>query len=156
MENLRANILLASFCLVFAVATVPIFAQTGNQIVPREGTVRDPFANQGSNTSLSGSGGQGAFGQGLDDVFGLAKQNKLAGKSSAKDILLNIMKWLLALVGMIATISLLYGGYLYITSQGEVDQATQAKHIILYSVLGILLIGISAIVVNVVISVATG
>ena len=98
---------------------------------------------------------QNSFTDGLNDVKTLAGENKLAEASGAKDILQNIVKWLLTLVGTIATISLLYGGFLYITSQGEEDQASKAKHIILYSVIGIIIIGISAIVVNVVINVVT-
>ncbi len=98
---------------------------------------------------------QNNFTDGLEDVKSLAGANELAGASSAKDILLGIMKWLLTLTGIIATISLLYGGYLYITSQGEDDQVQQAKHLILYSVIGIIIIGISAIIVNVVINVVT-
>lgn len=98
---------------------------------------------------------QNSFAEGIQQVEGLAQSNKLSEASSAKDILQNIVKWLLTLVGTIATISLLYGGFLYITSEGEEDKASQAKHIILYSVIGIIIIGISAIIVNVVINVVT-
>ncbi len=112
-------------------------------------------ANAQFEPPTTGPGNQNSFADGLDQIFGLAEDNELAGKSSAKDILQNIVKWLLTLVGTIATISLLYGGFLYITSQGEEDKAAQAKHIILYSVIGILIIGISAIIVNVVINVVT-
>lgn len=112
-------------------------------------------ANAQFEPPTTGPGNGNSFFGGLDDVQQVAIDNKLSGKSSAKEILQNIVKWLLTLVGTIATISLLYGGYLYITSQGEEDQAKQAKHIILYSVIGIIVIGISAIIVNVVINVVT-
>lgn len=95
------------------------------------------------------------FAAGLNSLKSVREQNKLAPGSSTKEILQTITKWLLSLIGTIAVISLLYGGYLYITSQGEEDKAEQAKTIILYSVIGIIIIGISAIVVNVVINVAT-
>jgi hypothetical protein len=51
--------------------------------------------------------------------------------------------------------SLLYGGYLYISSQGDESSVTKAKSILLYSIIGIILIGLSAVIVNTVISVAT-
>lgn len=96
------------------------------------------------------------FGAGLKTLEGVAKENELnTSKASTKEILQTIVKWLLTLTGTIATISLLYGGFLYITSQGEEDKAEQAKNIILYSVIGIIVIGISAIIVNVVINIAT-
>jgi hypothetical protein len=61
----------------------------------------------------------------------------------------------MSLIATFALVSLLYGGFLYITSQGEENKAEKAKTIILYSIIGIIIIGLSAIVVNVVISVAT-
>ncbi|OGY30695.1 MAG: hypothetical protein A3C02_02070 [Candidatus Andersenbacteria bacterium RIFCSPHIGHO2_02_FULL_45_11] len=113
----------------------------------------DLFADTGS--SGGGSAGPATFQDGIKAVGDLAKTNKLAPAKSTKEILQTIVKWLLSLTGTIATISLLYGGFLYITSQGEENKAEQAKNIILYSVIGIIIIGISAIVVNVVINVAT-
>lgn len=96
------------------------------------------------------------FGAGLKTLESVAKDNELnTSKASTKEILQTIVKWLLTLTGTIATISLLYGGFLYITSQGEESKAEQAKNIILYSVIGIIIIGISAVVVNVVINIAT-
>lgn len=96
------------------------------------------------------------FGAGLSSLKSVAEENKLTTqKTSTKEILQTIVKWLLSFTGIIATISLLYGGFLYITSQGEENKAEQAKNIILYSVIGIIIIGISAIVVNVVINIAT-
>ncbi len=115
----------AALALVFCFAFVsPVFA------------VDDP-------TSFSG---------GLDSIKTIAGENKLGQAKSTKEIMQSIVKWLLSLIGTIAVISLLYGGFLYITSQGEEKQAEKAKNIILYSVIGIIIIGLSAIVVNVVIS----
>lgn len=95
------------------------------------------------------------FQDGIKAVGDLANTNKLAPAKSTKEILQTIVKWLLSLTGTVAVISLLYGGFLYITSQGEENKAEQAKNIILYSVIGIIIIGISAVVVNVVINIAT-
>ncbi len=118
--------------LLFMVAQPPfVFAQ---------GTIKNP-AN---------------FGAGLSSLKSVAEENKLnTSGASTKEILQTIVKWLLTLTGTIATISLVYGGFLYITSQGEESKAEQAKNIILYSVIGIIIIGISAIIINVVINIAT-
>ncbi len=113
-----------------------------------------PISGGGSSSSSSSKNPDSFYG-GIKAVGDLAQTNKLAPAKSTKEILQTITKWLLSLVGTIAVISLLYGGFLYITSQGEEDKAEQAKNIILYSVIGIIIIGISAIIVNVVISVAT-
>jgi Type IV secretion system pilin len=92
------------------------------------------------------------FSGGLDSIKNIATDNKLGEARSTKEILQSITQWLLSLIGTIAVISLLYGGFLYITSQGEDNKVEQAKHLILYSVIGLIIIGISAIIVNVVIS----
>lgn len=110
----------------------------------------DPFEGGNSNTTNPNT-----FSGGIDAVRKLADTNKLSPAKSTKEILQTITKWLLSLIGTIAVISLLYGGYLYITSQGDEDNVTKAKHIILYSVIGIIVIGLSAIIVNVAINVAT-
>ena len=93
------------------------------------------------------------FGDGLKQIQEVQKENKLGEARSTKEILQTIVKWLLSLVGTVAVISLLYGGFLYITSQGEENKAEQAKTIILYSVIGLIIIGLSAVIVNVVISI---
>jgi hypothetical protein len=94
-----------------------------------------------------------SFSDGLSQAGSFADSNDLGKARSTKEILQSIVKWLLSLVGTIAVISLIYGGFLYVTSQGEENQTEKAKNIILYSVIGIIIIGISAIVVNVVISI---
>ncbi len=94
-----------------------------------------------------------SFSEGLKQLQEVQEKNKLGEARSTKEILQSIVKWLLSLVGTIAVISLVYGGFLYITSQGEDNKVEQAKHIILYSVIGLLIIGLSAVIVNVVISV---
>lgn len=93
-----------------------------------------------------------SFDAGIRSVETISDTGGLAKKTSTKEIMQSIVKWLLSLIGTIAVISLLYGGFLYITSQGEENKAEKAKNIILYSVIGIIIIGLSAIIVNVVIS----
>lgn len=93
-----------------------------------------------------------SFTDGLRQVKTLSETNKLGEAKSTKEILQSIVKWLLSLVGTIAVISLLYAGYLYVSSQGDDNQTERAKTLILYSVIGLIIIGLSAIIVNVVIS----
>ena len=95
------------------------------------------------------------FMDGLKQVKDVADQNELSGAKSSKEILQSIVAWLMSLLATIALISLLYGGYLYITSQGEENTVAKAKAILLYSTIGIIVIGLSAVIVNVVINIAT-
>ncbi|MEK7500481.1 MAG: pilin [Patescibacteria group bacterium] len=58
----------------------------------------------------------------------------------------------LTLVGVVAAIYLVLGGVRYIMSEGETDQTEKAKKTIIYALIGIIVIGISAALVNFVIS----
>jgi len=59
---------------------------------------------------------------------------------------------ILAPLALIATTAIIYGGYTYITSAGEEDKARRGKQIITYSLVGIFITLISALIVNVVVS----
>ncbi len=61
---------------------------------------------------------------------------------------LNIVNGLLVVAGIAASIYLVMGGIRYITSQGEEDQTEQAKNTILYALIGLIVIGLSAAIVN--------
>lgn len=95
------------------------------------------------------------FSAGLNEVKKLAGEQKLSSAKSTKEILQSIVAWLTSLLGTVALISLVYGGYLYISSQGDEGNVAKGKAIILYSVIGIILVGLAGVIVNVVISVAT-
>lgn len=102
-----------------------------------------------------GSGDPKGFTDGLDKIKTIADDNNLNSGQSSKEILQTIIAWITSLMATFALISLLYGAYLYITSQGDENNVEKAKMLILYSIIGIIIIGLSAVIVNVVIGVAT-
>lgn len=55
----------------------------------------------------------------------------------------NIILWFLAICGIIAVISLIYGGILYITSAGEAEKAERGKKTITGAIIGIIIIMLS-------------
>lgn len=59
-----------------------------------------------------------------------------------------IVEALLALVGIVAAIYLIVGGLRYVRSEGDEGEAEKAKNTILYAVIGIILIGLSVMIVN--------
>ena len=103
----------------------------------------------------SGGSDPTSFTDGLNQVKQVASENKLNQGQSSKQILQNIVAWLTSLLGTVALISLLYGGYLYISSQGDEGNVEKAKSILLYSIIGLILVGLAGVIVNVVISIAT-
>lgn len=62
--------------------------------------------------------------------------------------ILSIINTFLVLAAITALIFLIIGGFRYIFSQGDDQQAGKAKNTILYSVIGLIVIGLAAAVVN--------
>ncbi|MFH0776075.1 MAG: pilin [Patescibacteria group bacterium] len=74
-----------------------------------------------------------------------------------RSLVLKIVNWFLFFLGLIATGFLVYGGFLYITSAGSDENIKQAKKIIIYAAVGILVIVLAAVLVNALVDiVATG
>lgn len=70
--------------------------------------------------------------------------------------IVNIINVFLLLAGLVAAIVLIIGGVQYITSRGDEDATEKAKNTILYAVIGLIVIGLSAAIVNFVISAIAG
>lgn len=64
------------------------------------------------------------------------------------ETILGIINFVLILVGVLALAFLVYGGFRYIASRGEEAEVTVAKQIITNAVIGIVVIGIAAAIVN--------
>lgn len=69
------------------------------------------------------------------------------------DLIIDIINVVLGLAGVIAAGFVIYGGIKYITSAGSDQQAAEAKRVILYAIIGLIVIGLSAVIVNVVINI---
>ena len=67
-----------------------------------------------------------------------------------------MVNWILYFLGFVATIFLLYGGFLYVTAGMSDDNIAKAKKIITYSVIGIVLILIAAVLVNALLNMISG
>jgi hypothetical protein len=61
-----------------------------------------------------------------------------------------IINWALAIAFIAAVIVLIYGGFLYITSAGNTDQATKGKTAIMNALVGVVIIVLSYIIVQIV------
>ncbi|MEX1997679.1 MAG: pilin [Candidatus Andersenbacteria bacterium] len=68
----------------------------------------------------------------------------------------NVVNVLLTLVGIVAVVMIIYGGVRYIISLGDEAEAAKAKRVILYALIGLIVIGLSAVIVNFVLSAIMG
>jgi hypothetical protein len=65
--------------------------------------------------------------------------------------IIGIVNFVLIIVGVLALAFLVYGGFLYITSRGDETQVEAAKRVIFNAIIGIVVIGVAAALVNFVI-----
>jgi P pilus assembly chaperone PapD len=82
---------------------------------------------------------------------GLGPVTEPTGTQSGADLpaaVLNVVNALLILAALAAMVFLLIGGIRYIFSQGDEEKAATAKNTILYAVIGLIVIGLAAVVVN--------
>lgn len=62
-------------------------------------------------------------------------------------LLTQVINWFLGLVGLIAVLMLIFGGYRYLTAGGNDDAVTKAKNTILYAIIGIVVVILSYAIV---------
>lgn len=65
-----------------------------------------------------------------------------------RDYLLGVTAVLLTVVTVVAVLVLIVGGVMYIISLGDEKKTAQAKQIIMYTIIGLIVIGLAAILVN--------
>lgn len=75
----------------------------------------------------------------------------IACGANLQGFIFNVIDVFLLLVGVIALGALIYGGFKYITSLGNDEDINKGKRIVIYAVVGLIVVGVSAVIVNFVI-----
>lgn len=96
--------------------------------------------------------------QAQDEGEGLIQVAPLPGMAQGELIpaIKTIVNLFLTLVGIAAGIFLMIAGVRYITSGSDPDGQTKAKHQILYAVIGLIVVGLAAAIVNFTLVAITG
>ena len=85
--------------------------------------------------------------------------NCVADNASADDIInnliTNIVNIFSVVVGIIAVIMIIIGGFRYITSGGDSGNVTSAKNTIMYAIIGLIIVALAQIIVRFVLSKST-
>lgn len=71
----------------------------------------------------------------------------LPGTADFGALLTSVINWFLTLVGLIAVIMLIIGGFRYLTSGGNQEAVEKAKNTILYAIIGIVIVILSYAIV---------
>lgn len=61
----------------------------------------------------------------------------------------SIQTWLLSIVGVLALLFVVYGGFLYVTSGGNKERLETAKKTLTYAIIGLLLVVMAGFIFNI-------
>lgn len=78
------------------------------------------------------------------------------GIGNFRELALIMIDFFLSFLGFIAVIFVIYGGILYVTARGQQEKLDEAKKILTYSAIGIIVILLSFALVNTILSAGTG
>lgn len=94
---------------------------------------------------------------GLGQIGGLFPTiNGLDENSTVGGMFVYVIKIVLALAFVLAIIFVIYGGYQYITSGGNEEQATTGRRTVTYAVIGIIIIILSFVIISVIANLVQG
>ena len=74
------------------------------------------------------------------DDFGVSDVDTALGGGDIKQVISNIIDIFLGFLGILSTIIILYGGFLWMTAKGVVEQIDKAKKIIINGIIGLIII----------------
>lgn len=67
---------------------------------------------------------------------------------SPENMVKGALGWVIGVAGFLSAIFVVYGGISYITSSGDPNKIQKAKNIILYALIGLMIVGLSQIIVS--------
>ena len=69
-----------------------------------------------------------------------------------EDALKNVVNVIIGIIGFVAVVMMVYGGFLYTTSAGDANKVTKAKNTIMYGLIGLVVALLAFAIVNFVVS----
>lgn len=115
---------------------------------PGSDTPASTTDTSGDDDDDDGDSGTGNFG--LESVPSEVPQDEIS------DVIVRIVQYVLGFVGVILLVMIIYGGFLYMTSAGNEEQAKRAKSVLTYAIIGIVIIAFAFIITEFVINALTG
>lgn len=86
---------------------------------------------------------------------GTDRPRDVPAQTNFRTTVINIINYVLTFVGIIAVVILIYAGFLYLTAAGDEGATKKAKSMIFTSLIGIIIILLSFVIVNTVITQGT-
>lgn len=93
-----------------------------------------------------------SLGQGINSAVGEGAQcGDVAGgngPSSLQEIATRVVNFLSVLVGIVAVIMIIFGGFRYITSGGDSGNVSSAKNTLIYAIVGLIIVALAQFIVR--------
>lgn len=89
---------------------------------------------------------------GVANFVGSVNVDKNADTNSLYNKIDSIVGFAIGLIGLIIFIYIIYGGFLYLTSQGNADQTKKAQQIIVFAIIGAVILGLAYGITNLIIN----
>ena len=103
--------------------------------------------------SAACDGIQQSIAQGVNDAVGdNGCQTSSQGNVSLQDIASKIVNLLSVIVGVVAVIMIIVGGFRYIASGGASDKVSGAKNTLIYAIVGLIIVALAQFIVHFVLS----
>ena len=93
---------------------------------------------------------QSGIDAGLDKIGDVFPHQGLTAQRTLSELILYIINIMLFFAGMIAVMFIIVGGYWYITSAGNEEQAEKGKTTLVNAIMGIILVILSWVIIRVV------
>lgn len=141
-QKIKSFIIVAIASLTFgAPALVPALAGAGLGRAMADNSIQSSLC-QGVNNATSGSQSN----SGCTDTSGSVSLSSLATK---------VVNFLSIIVGIVAVIMIIIGGFRYITSGGESGNVSGAKNTLIYAIVGLVIVALAQFIVHFVLQTAT-
>jgi cytochrome bd-type quinol oxidase subunit 2 len=136
LKTLRKNIATigASLALALIPAAVPVAVYA-----------QDPAPADGDTANI---GGNLACGSNLSTTTGDCQDDTATGTERIQTIVTTIVNIFSIVVGIVAVIMIVVGGFKYITSGGDSGNITSAKNTIVYAVIGLVIVALAQFIVQ--------
>lgn len=88
----------------------------------------------------------------FDKVQSIADSVGVNTNDTPEGLIATVIRRFLVIVGTVALALVVWGGFVYLTSAGNENRAALGKRIVLGAIIGLIIIGLSAVIVNFTIS----
>ncbi len=93
------------------------------------------------------------FGYYINTASATALTNPIPSVTDLRDLINNLLNWMMGFIGVIAVVYLMYAGFKYVTAGGDSKKAQEAKEGITQAIIGIAIAVIGYLLVSLVFTV---